>query len=92
MTRITESAIEEFAINLLEKQSYQYLYGPDIAPDGDSQEREVFGNVLLMDRLISAAHKINPKIPRESILDAIRQIHALIHLNLSLTMNHIIEC
>jgi len=30
MTRITESAIEEFAIELLEKSGYQYLYGPDI--------------------------------------------------------------
>ena len=43
MTRITESPIEEFAINLLEKQGYRHLYGPDIAPDGDSQEREAFG-------------------------------------------------
>jgi type I restriction enzyme R subunit len=26
--RITESAIEEFAIELLEKQGFQYVYGP----------------------------------------------------------------
>ena len=31
--KITESAIEQFAIELLEKSGYQYVYGPDIAPD-----------------------------------------------------------
>jgi type I restriction enzyme R subunit len=31
--KITESEIEKFAIELLEKQGYQYIYAPDIAPD-----------------------------------------------------------
>ena len=30
--KITESAIEKFTIELLEKQGYQYIYTPDIAP------------------------------------------------------------
>ena len=29
--KITESAIEELAIELLEKQGYQYIYAPEIA-------------------------------------------------------------
>jgi hypothetical protein len=29
--KITESAIEKFTIELLEKQGYQYIYTPDIA-------------------------------------------------------------
>ena len=33
MTKITESEIEKFAIELLEKQGYEYLYAPDITPD-----------------------------------------------------------
>lgn len=33
MNKITESEIEKFAIELLEKQGYQYVYAPDIAPD-----------------------------------------------------------
>ncbi len=33
MSKIIESAIEEFAIELLEKQGYQYIYAPSIAPD-----------------------------------------------------------
>jgi type I restriction enzyme R subunit len=39
MTKITESAIEKFAIELLEKHGYQYLHGPDIAPDSETPER-----------------------------------------------------
>ncbi len=30
--KITESAIEKITIELLEKQGYQYIYAPDIAP------------------------------------------------------------
>ena len=32
MTKITESAIEKFAIEFLEKQGCQYIYAPSIAP------------------------------------------------------------
>ncbi len=35
--KITESAIEQYSIDLLEKQGYSYIYGPDIAPDRDVQ-------------------------------------------------------
>lgn len=33
MTKITESEIEKFAIELLEKQGYQFIFAPSIAPD-----------------------------------------------------------
>lgn len=58
MTRITESAIEEFAINLLEKQGYQYVYAPDIVPDSDTPERARLEDVLLLERLQSAVGRI----------------------------------
>ena len=31
-----QSNIETFAIELLKKQVYQYIYSPDIAPDSNS--------------------------------------------------------
>jgi type I restriction enzyme R subunit len=40
MTRITEHGIESFAIELFDKLSYEYIYAPDIAPDGKTPERE----------------------------------------------------
>lgn len=72
--RITENTIEEFAIELLEKLGYQYLYGPDIAPDGDRLERESFEDVLLLERLRTAVGRINSKIPADARKNAIKQI------------------
>ena len=58
MNHITESAIGEFAIELLEKSGYQYVYAPDIAPDSDTPERNRFEDVLLSERLQSAVGRI----------------------------------
>jgi type I restriction enzyme R subunit len=58
MTRITESAVEELAIELLEKSGYQYVYAPDIAPDSDTPERNRFEDVLLLECLQSAVGRI----------------------------------
>lgn len=41
INKITESSVEQFAIELLEKSGYQYVYGPDIAPDRDVQVSRV---------------------------------------------------
>ncbi len=75
--RITESEIENFAIELLEKQGYQYIYAPNIAPDSDTPERNRFEDVLLLDRLRKAVGRINPKIPSDVREDAIKQIQRL---------------
>lgn len=74
MTKITESDIEKFAIELLEKHGYQYIYGPDIAPDSETPERQAFDQVLLLDRLKRAVGRINPQVPPEAREDAIKQI------------------
>ncbi len=77
MTKITESAIEELAIELLEKSGYQYVYAPSIAPDSEAPERESFGDVLLIERLRSAISRINPQIPPDAREDALKQIQGL---------------
>ncbi|MCD4845994.1 MAG: hypothetical protein K8R25_16060 [Methanosarcinales archaeon] len=41
MTKITESTIEKFAIELLEKQGCQYLFTPSIAPDSNTPTRRI---------------------------------------------------
>ncbi|ABE52135.1 type I restriction endonuclease [Methanococcoides burtonii DSM 6242] len=74
---MTESAIEEFAIELLEHQGYQYIYAPDITPDSDTPERERFEDVLLSERLRKSIGRINPTIPADAREDAIRQIQRL---------------
>ena len=74
MVKLTESAIENLAIELLESQGFQYLYGPDIAPDGSSPMRSSFEDVLLTDTVKVAIDRINPTIPPEPREDALRQL------------------
>jgi len=75
--RITESSIETFTIELLEKHGYQYVYGPDIAPDSETPERTTFEEVILLEKLKTAVSRINPAIPAEAREDAIKQIERL---------------
>ncbi|MBF0543056.1 MAG: type I restriction endonuclease subunit R [Candidatus Riflebacteria bacterium] len=75
--RITESAIEEFSIELLEKQGYQYIYGPDIAPDSETPARQSFEDVLLLEKMKTAVARINPTIPADVREDAIKQIQRI---------------
>jgi len=77
MEKITESVIEEFAIKLLEKQGFEYIYAPDIAPDSKTPERQSFEDVILIDHLQTAVSRINPTIPPEVRNDAIKQIQRL---------------
>jgi len=76
--KITESAIEKFAIELLEKSGCQYIYAPSFAPDGETPERESFGDVLLLERLQTAVGRINPSIPADIREDAIKQVKRLV--------------
>ena len=82
MIRITESSIEEFAVELLEHQGYQYIYGPDIAPDSLTPERQTFEDVLLVERLTAAVSRINPHVPADAREDAIKQLLRLNSLEL----------
>ena len=77
MRKITESEIEEFSIELLEGLSYKYIYGPDIAPDGETPERASFEDLLLLERLRTAARRINPVLPVTAIEDAVKQIQRI---------------
>lgn len=75
--KITESEIERFAVELLEKQGYEYYYGPDIAPDGDTPARRSFEDVLLLKELKEAVARINPTIPADAREDAIKQLQRI---------------
>ena len=54
MPNLTESSIEYFAIELLKSQGYDYLFGPEIAPDGKNPLRKSFEDVILIARLKTA--------------------------------------
>lgn len=76
-TRIGEDAIEMMAIERLGDQGYGYAYGPDIAADGATPERSSYEDVLLLGRVEAAIARLNPAVPPDARLDALRQIRHL---------------
>lgn len=77
MTRLTENKIEAFAIELLNKLGYEYIYAPDIAHDSENPERESYSQVLLLSRLKNVVKRINPNIPEEAQAEAIKEIQRI---------------
>ena len=77
MSKLTESAIEELTINLLEGQGYKYIYAPNIAPDGEKPERRDYGEVLLIARLEEAVRRINSKLPPAALQTAIKDVQRI---------------
>jgi len=79
MSKLTESAIETFAIEQLELLGYSYVHAPDIAPDGEHPERTSYDDVLLTGRLERALKRINPGMSADvlrSALNAVERIHS----------------
>ncbi|ADE14067.1 type I site-specific deoxyribonuclease, HsdR family [Nitrosococcus halophilus Nc 4] len=72
--KLTESAIENLAIELLANQGYQYLHGADLAPDAPNPGRPSFGDEFLVGRLQDAVARLNPTIPPDAQEQAIKEI------------------
>jgi type I restriction enzyme R subunit len=77
MSRLTESAIEDFAIELFERLGYDYIHAPDIAPDGDTPERSRYDEVLLTGRLESALKRINSKLSPALLQAALKEVQRI---------------
>ncbi|MBU5819077.1 type I restriction endonuclease subunit R, partial [Acinetobacter baumannii] len=68
---------ERLVIERLEALGYEYVYGPDIAPDSETPERSSFEQVLLLDRLQQAVRRINPGIHADAQAEAVREIQRI---------------
>ena len=77
MTKITENEIELFAIELLEKLGFEYIYAPSIAPDSETPMRESFEDVILKEKLTDSLTAINPTLEYDQIEYAVKQIQRL---------------
>ncbi|MBM4305410.1 MAG: type I restriction endonuclease subunit R [Deltaproteobacteria bacterium] len=73
---ITESDVEQAALDILEELGYKTLYGPDIAPppEGTKPERKSYSDVVLVERLSKAIDKLNPDIPSEAKEEAVKKL------------------
>lgn len=77
MTKIFESTIEEFVIELLQNQGFEYL-----APEEQELERPDLSEVVLKKRLKRAIDELNPDISEEAKEQALRQVLNLPSQNL----------
>ncbi len=77
MAKLTESEIETLAIERLQALGFDYVYGPEIAPDSANPERASFAEVLLLSRLRNAVTRINPTLPTAAIDEAIKTIQRI---------------
>ncbi len=69
MNRIYESDIEQWVVEILEKEGYTYL-----APEEQEAERGDLREVVLQMRLRDAVERLNPGVPEEAREDAIKKV------------------
>ncbi len=74
MTGITESEVEDAALEWLAGLGYAVLHGPDIGPEGRAPERGSYDQVLLTARLRQALARLNPHLPGEALEDVLRKV------------------
>lgn len=74
MPRLCENDIEVMTIEELENLGYTYISGPQIAPDGETPERQSYADVMLLDRVRLAIARFNPTIPYDVQEDALKQL------------------
>lgn len=77
MTKIFESTIEEFVIELLQNQGWEYL-----SPEDQEFERPDLGQVVLKNRLKKAIDTLNSTIAEEAKEQALRTVLNLPNQNL----------
>jgi type I restriction enzyme, R subunit len=74
MSYLDEAQVEIATVDYFRELGYEYVHGPEIAPDGEAPERADYGQVVLLRRLREALVRINPDVPTEAIEDAVRQL------------------
>lgn len=67
---MNEQQLEDLCIGWFQETGWQFVHGPDIAPDGANPERTDYRQVILRDRLLAALGRINPHIPAVALEQA----------------------
>ncbi len=77
MSTFFESEVEEATFEWLDSTGWSTAYGPKIAPDTISSERENYSVVYLEQRLREALSRLNPNLPNSTLDDAFRKLTLL---------------
>jgi type I restriction enzyme R subunit len=65
---------EEPALEWLRALGWEYVHGPEIAPNGEAPERPGWYEVILEERLRAALVELNPDLPRKAVEEAILRV------------------
>jgi type I restriction enzyme R subunit len=74
LNKITESQIEQFAIEVIKPLGWEYVHGLFIAPGAENAERESFEQIILTQRLRKAVAKLNRDIPADAQEQAVQKV------------------
>ena len=81
---ITENELEKLALTWFQDAGWEYRYGPDLAPEGETPERIDYDQVLLPERLIEALRRLNSNIPEQTLEEVLSRISKMDHPSLIL--------
>jgi type I restriction enzyme R subunit len=73
-----ENELEALALTWFQDSGWEYRYGPDIAPDGETPERLDYRQVMLTGRLREALYRLNPGVA-DAVLDEVLHRVAKLH-------------
>ncbi|MCS6245238.1 MAG: type I restriction endonuclease subunit R [Opitutus sp.] len=76
---ITEDQLEQQCLRWFEDTGWNVAFGPDIAHDGGTPERESYREVVLVGRLARALASLNPQIPPPILDEALLRLLKLDH-------------
>ena len=71
---ITEAQLENSALQWFQDTGWTYVDGSDLAPEGDSPERNSFRAVVLRERLKTAVQRLNPKLPSGAVEEVVHVV------------------
>lgn len=74
MAFLSEAAVEQVLLDQLRTLDYSIEREENIGPDGHNPERESHDEVVLKKRLNAAVARLNPGLPLEARLEAIRKV------------------
>ena len=74
MTTLTESDVEQIALEWLDGLGWRVAHGPEIAPGTANPERSDYGQVALERRLQDSLAELNPGLPASALDDAFRRL------------------
>ncbi|UGV41923.1 type I restriction endonuclease subunit R [Methanococcoides orientis] len=71
---MNENELENLILNWFQDVGWSYIPGTNIANDGQTPEREDYGQVLLNGRILKALHRLNPEVPAPILEEVLNRL------------------